>query len=72
MFFGQAFFQGGPRQRFQYRQHRQQRQEEDDHRDTHERRRQQSGGFKLGPLLQFLPLLIIIFSSFIMNMGGEV
>jgi len=74
MFFGNAFFQNGPRQRFVYRTAR--RGGDDQHytshteRDTHQQN-QRGGGSKYLPLLQFLPLLIIFFSSFALNFSQE-
>jgi len=70
MFFGNAFFQEGPsRRRYVYRTHR-----TDDGQGENRGRGQQqrnNGSFKYLPLLQFLPLLIIIISSFALNFQTE-
>jgi len=87
MFFGNAFFQeGASRRRFVYRfenltffghllkylirTHR----TDDGQGENRGRGGQQrnQGGFKYLPLLQFLPLLIIIISSFALNFQSEV
>jgi len=70
MFFGNAFFQeGASRRRFVYRTHR----TDDGQGENRGRGGQQrnQGGFKYLPLLQFLPLLIIIISSFALNFQSE-
>lgn len=76
MFFGNAFFQAGPRRRV-FRTnggfYRQPQEEEDDH-QQHQQQQQrgnQRGNQKWASLLQFLPLLIILFSSFAMNFTQE-
>jgi DnaJ family protein B protein 12 len=77
MFFGNAFFQNGPRQRFVYRNAR--RGGDDHHYNSHTERdahhqqqqNQRGGNSKYLPLLQFLPLLIIFFSSFALNFSQE-
>ncbi len=84
MFFGNAFFQEGPNRRYVYRWEwiivsvfiifRTQRggggAEGHDHRG--QRQQRNTGSFKFLPLLQFLPLLIIIISSFALNFQSDV